>query len=136
MRNEQATNNDSRMNPNPILPPPEKRFQKGVSGNPNGRPKGSLSFRSIIEAIAEDQNASEKERNKVLVVKRLFEIATSKTAKDADALNAITEIIDRIDGKPKQTIEQTNIDGPDLSGLTVEELRELKHGEQTEPADE
>jgi len=31
-------------------PPPERRFQKGKSGNPGGRPRKLLTFRSVLEA--------------------------------------------------------------------------------------
>jgi hypothetical protein len=74
-------------------------FQKGESGNPNGRPKGALSLKTII------RNKLEEGDKAALLADRLVNMATEKTTKDSDALNAITEILDRLEGKATQRTE-------------------------------
>lgn len=78
------------------------QFQKGQSGNPSGKPKGTLSLRKRLEsALREDEGAKAKE-----VIERLIELAT--TGGDNTALRAIAQIMDRIDGTPvKQHVVHT-----------------------------
>ena len=64
-----------------------KPFKKGQSGNPNGRPKGSISITTIIKRLLQNEQVSLKdgkkinqERNKIL---RHYERAkTFRTCKD------------------------------------------------------
>lgn len=72
-------------------PPKESQFKPGESGNPNGRPKGKLT-----EALRE---LCEQPENKDKIIKKLHELASKGN------LKAIQYILDRLDGKPKQTTE-------------------------------
>ena len=40
-------------NPNPVPPPEETRWKPGQSGNPKGKPKGSLNLSTLIREIGE-----------------------------------------------------------------------------------
>lgn len=113
------------------MPKPENivphKFKPGQSGNPNGRPKGSLSLTTIIRQKLEEGDRAAR------LAERLVKIAES--GEDRHALTAIEQILDRLEGKPIAKVEQTNITGPDLSDMSIDELRSLKHGpvETTEP---
>ena len=64
-------------------------FKKGQSGNPNGRPKKGKSLTEAIErGIPYD-----------LVVKKLKELV------EAGDVAAIKYVCDRVDGRPRETLE-------------------------------
>jgi hypothetical protein len=85
-------------------PSPATRFKKGQSGNPAGRPKGSrnykILFREAYKHIAEDLRLG-KEPDALLVeiLKRGIKEALKGN------YSFYKDIMDRIYGKPKQTIE-------------------------------
>lgn len=72
------------------------KFQKGQSGNPNGRPKIDPQVKKEIDRIF--QAAS------VEAARRLIAIAQN-TYKDETALKACIHILDRVLGKPEQQVE-------------------------------
>lgn len=81
-------------------------FEKGQTGNPNGRPKGRRNLSTILqEMLDEDIEVTEKDGTKTkkkfadVIVRKLL-----RKANDGD-LRAITEIFDRTEGKSKQTIQ-------------------------------
>ena len=90
------------------------QFAKGQSGNPNGRPKGSLSIPDMLRRIGEEDVPKElKER-----VKKLFNSAELGEITMMEAIMrttmmyaiqgkswAVQFIADRMEGKPRQTIE-------------------------------
>lgn len=45
-------------NPNPTPPPEEHRFKPGESGNPKGKPKGTIHLSTIIQELADDMDWS------------------------------------------------------------------------------
>lgn len=71
--------------------PPHPPWKPGESGNPNGRPKTSLT--SILRECLEEVDGDGK-TTKERIVERLV-----KLADDPKGLPAIQEILDRIDGK-------------------------------------
>lgn len=94
----------------------------GESGNPNGRPKGSRSFSSLIREMSERSlhpdsklmqwlkenyptffGNNEKTNMKTLIVVRLFSMVTNPN--DDVALRGIRELINRADGLPIQVID-------------------------------
>ena len=80
------------------------QFRKGHSGNPGGRPKGNLTsaLRNFMDDIDYENGLSRIE----MVTKILYKLAC-----EGD-LSAIKLIFERVDGKPKQYIENHYVDRP------------------------
>ena len=78
-----------------------KPFPKGVSGNPSGRPKGSL---SMVSLIRKELQASDGKRAKAIVVAML------DAAENGDSAQ-IRELLNRIDGKVPDKVVGDD-DGP------------------------
>ena len=95
-------------------------FVKGQSGNPNGRPKDGTSWAAVLEKIGGEMIAVGKETitKKEAVARKLWAIAATG---EAWAVNAL---MDRLDGKPRQVIDQNNnnitvvVDGKDADAVT------------------
>ena len=79
------------------------RFRQGVSGNPNGKPPGSISvvaeLKKKLEEIPKEGNPEKKRYLDMLVLKVI-----KKALAEGD-VSMIKDIIDRIDGRPKQPTE-------------------------------
>lgn len=73
-------------------------FKPGQSGNPGGRPK--LTPEEYDALAMAKQFAPD-------AIRALHEIATSKTASDKARVTAAEAIINRVYGKPKETVEST-----------------------------
>ena len=107
-----------------------KPFEKGESGNPNGRPKGAKN-RSTIAKYWLEVNQKLKNpltgNDEVMSQEDLMTLALIKKAREGDVA-AYKALMDSGYGAPIQQIEQqqTNID---LSNLTTEEIKELLKGE-------
>ena len=101
-------------------------WEKGESGNPNGRPKGSRN-RSTIARKWLEVNQSLKNpltgENETMSQEDLMTLALIKKARDGDT-NAYKALMDSGYGAPVQQIEQTNTE-IDLSSLTTDELKDL-----------
>lgn len=92
-------------------------FNKGQSGNPNGRPKGARNRSTILRELL-DINDQELKMHQAQIDKAIEQ-------KDTNAYKAV---LDSAYGAPTQHVEQsqTNID---LTGLTSDEIRQLLKGE-------
>jgi hypothetical protein len=80
-------------------PPRHAGFQKGRSGNPKGRPKGSKNFATLLsQALDEKVYVTEDGRRRVtkreLVVKQLVNKSASA---DLRAIKQLTDIVERVD---------------------------------------
>lgn len=97
--------------------PKGREFQKGVSGNPNGRPKGRISFiPAIEEALREeirDPNGNPIEIRKALIKTLIKEGLQGN-------VRALEYIIDKIDGKATQRLEIEQV-----FEVTKEELQKV-----------
>jgi hypothetical protein len=87
-----------------------KPFEKGQSGNPNGRPKGAISsktilnkFLSLVEKGVKNPVTGEFEDMTVAEVMNLSIIAKARKGD----LSAYREVLDRLEGKPQQNIDHT-----------------------------
>jgi hypothetical protein len=76
-------------------PPEHTRFKKGQSGNPNGRPKGSLNMATVLERTLREkviinQNGRRKTVTKLeAALKQLIDKATSGELKALQLLSAL-----------------------------------------------
>ena len=80
---------------------------KGQSGNPNGRPKKGKTLTDILEKHGKkcvDDGAGKNRARKELLAEMLW-----KQAIEEKDITAAKYIFDRIDGRPVETIKQTNI---------------------------
>ncbi len=107
-------------------PPKDKQFKKGKSGNPNGKPKGTLSSKTILKrfmGIKQDvQNPITGAQEKLTVAEILY-IQQLAKARKGD-LAAFREIMDRWEGKPQQSIDHTS-DGEKLPSPILPPTQEL-----------
>jgi len=93
-------------------------FKSGVSGNPNGRPKGSTSIADILRKIGEEEIPAELSSQ----VQSLFGSLDSNELKDMKMTEGLLRLVfmyairgkhwavqfiaDRTEGKPREFIEQ------------------------------
>ncbi len=77
----------------PRFVPEGRRFQRGLSGNPGGRPKNPPEMAEVIELARQRRPAA---------VRRLAQIAMNKKTPPVAAVMACNSILDRGYGKPIQ----------------------------------
>lgn len=103
-------------------------FKKGQSGNPNGRPKGSISITTKLKDILskkldyKDPFSMSTEKKEI---REIMALELVRQALQGKNLKAIQEIMDRVEGKPIAT--QINVD----SDKTHEDWMESIRGELT-----
>lgn len=88
------------------MPSSDTQFKKGQSGNPGGRPKSY--FGKILAEIGEEIEPKTGKPFKQLVSRRLWVDAVNGN------INAIKEIINRLDGLPQAFTELSTRDGKPL----------------------
>lgn len=76
-------------------------FVKGTSGNPRGRPKKGQALTDILNYKLDQRDGSGKMRREA-VAEKLIDLA------EGGDITAIRYIMDRVDGRPKETIELEN----------------------------
>jgi hypothetical protein len=97
-----------------------KPFEKGRSGNPNGRPKGTPNTRTIIEKFLnteiEHTNplTSQRERLTVAEFLHLSQLAKAIILGDTTAYKAV---MDRYEGTPQAHTEAT--DGEPIKRIVI-----------------
>lgn len=80
-----------------------KKWQKGQSGNPSGRPKSNFSFKKELEVgLSEvDERDYRKRTRGQIMVAGLLDLACRKKN---PSLRAVNEVLDRLLGKPPQSV--------------------------------
>jgi hypothetical protein len=108
----------------------EPRWEKGESGNPNGRPKGAKN-RSTIAKYWLEVNQNLKNpltgESQTMSQEDLMTLALIKKARDGD-VSAYKALMDSGYGAPVQQIEQTQTN-VDLSDLTTDEIKQMLKSE-------
>lgn len=103
-------------------PPKATQFQKGKSGNEAGRPPGTRStkvvLREILDTILDDENPLSKEAGKFTAAELMHLKQIAKAVKDGDT-RAYEAVLDRIDGRPTQTIANDPENPFDGGGITL-----------------
>lgn len=93
-------------------------FKKGQSGNPNGRPKGSVSIVAGIKKKLLEIEPVNKKTYLELFLSKLF----LKAIKEGNE-QLMKDIINRVDGMPKQSTDLTT-NGKDLQTLMVKFIKD------------
>lgn len=111
-------------------PPVETRFKPGVSGNPRGRPKGSVSFRADLEAelaesISQDSATYSKSR---AIVKN---VVAQAMLSDAKIALKVLEFCARFFPEPPENDRQT-----DPEQLLLEKLADRERQDAAAPSDD
>ena len=89
-------------------------YEKGQSGNPNGRPKGSKNRSTIAKKwlqVEQDLKNPLTSKTETMSQEDLMTLALIKKARDGDA-TAYQKLLDSAYGAPVQQVEQTNIEIP------------------------
>jgi len=89
-------------------------YEKGQSGNPKGRPKGSKNRSSVAKkwlSVEQDLKNPLTGDNDVMSQEDLMTLALIKKAREGDT-QAYQKLLDSAYGAPVQQIEQTNIEQP------------------------
>lgn len=111
--------------------------QPGNDGQGGGRPKGSKSFATLFDKILSgEMDITEAGKTRRVTKKEALVLALTRDALSSESpdvrLRAFREIMDRIEGKPKQVVEQSGslaITGgieeltPDQAEKTLEIIR-------------
>ena len=99
-------------------------FPKGVSGNPRGRPKTAALSQAYREKLAELYPRDPKGRTYAQVI---ADNIVKKAVKGN--LSAASEIADRVEGRPRQSLELDNPSGPaptiNIQFVAVEQSTEI-----------
>ena len=98
-----------------------KKWQKGQSGNPSGRPKSNFSFKKELELKLGEINERDylKRTNGRIIIDRVVELASRKNP----SIRAVSEILDRVLGKPVQAVATLDLNVSREQRLTmIEEL--------------
>jgi len=109
-----------------------RKWQKGESGNPAGRPKGLIGWMRAIELKADEQHPTDsrgmtwRER----CVSNLFRIAADGRPSSRQ-LKAIEIILDRAIGKPVQAIAVADM-RPESKQQLIENLLTILKEEKTD----
>jgi predicted mannosyl-3-phosphoglycerate phosphatase (HAD superfamily) len=91
-------------------------FKQGKSGNPKGRPKKGETLMDLLrDKIEIPKTIREKLTRKEKITEKLIALA------EAGDLSAIKYMFDRLDGRPKESIELTD-------GAIDQRLREIMNG--------
>ena len=86
------------------FPNKNTQFEKGQSGNPAGKPTGTLNLKTLIRKVWDEEITNDDGSSTIqglLIIKAMFEKAANG---DVSAFKALCE---RLEGMPQQAIDHT-----------------------------
>lgn len=93
------------------------KWKKGVSGNPDGRPQGTLSLVALLKKKLEEVPKGEKKSYADMFIDRWV----SEALENGD-FAALKEAVRYVDGMPKQSVDHTT-KGEKLQNITITDLK-------------
>lgn len=124
------------MNPNPKTEQIEAyKWKPGQSGNPKGMPKGIRPFKVVLREILEAYEDNVENLGKVDGTQAVAIALFNKAVKEND-VSAIRELLDRLEGKSKQTIDYTDkSESKDKLDEALDNIQKLMKDEATTTSD-
>lgn len=112
-------------------------FVKGQSGNPKGAPKKEYTFTKCFEQAVDKLEVDTKDKGKIkgkeVVVQAYLDLAFNSKYPPAIRQRALDTIVERIDGKARQTVdlggEITTENKPLISHLDVTKMTKEEKAE-------
>ena len=105
-------------------PPQETHFKKGCSGNPNGRPKGSLNMATVLLRTLREPvvvTASGRRKTITKLEAAMTQVTNKAASGDLGALKLLTALVqsaeDRIANTPHDTNQSSEADQDVLRAL-------------------
>ena len=102
-------------------------FQKGQSGNPKGRPKGSKNLATLLsEALDEKVSVTQDGRRRRITKRELVvtQLVNKSASADLRAIKQLTDIVERVERRTGAS--QAPVPPPTFSAADVEVIAELK----------